>query len=639
MKFFKIIFFGIIFFVNDVLAQNYQELQKIQSEYKKALDRQSLQKPKSISDAEKTLKSTSLPDKLVYTREDIESLLMNTQKLLERLNYLEDSTSKMPYVAYDFFTKRDSIPFWQNLPITDSYVLGPGDELIISIWGETNIQNSEIIDRDGQVYIDKIGVLNLGGKSVIDAKSYINSRFSKVYSTLKSKPAKSFLDLTLGELKSVNVHVTGHVNSPGVHLVHPFSNIINTLIQAGGVDIKGSLREIRLIRNGKVFDSIDIYDYLLNGNPEIGGRILDQDIIYVPPRKSTIALNGRVLKPGYYEMLEDETLLSVINFAGGFDRFASEYTFLFKRFDGGKSFIINKNDLNKHFINDGDSISVSTKPQTISNVTIEGQVKNPGAYPYYEGMSLDDLLNSTMSLLDEDFTRTMNLNQIFIFRKNDDGKNPYKIVADVNEQKLLKNGDHINIAPSNYFEPIQSVKISGEIKIPGIYPVNKPTTLEQLLIESGGLTDLALEDGIEIFRDSLKIAWLNKDFFLNDGDSLNVLKKTGLVLVVGEVNVPGYVSFKKNNTIDDYIKKAGGLTSFSDKNNIYITYPNGVSRTADGLISSPKVKEGSVITINQRMIGGENRVTGWQAFSMISSQATNIATTLLSLYLLSNQTQ
>ena len=427
-----------------------------------------------------------MPDKLVYTRDDIESLLMNTQKLLERLNYLEDSTSKMPYVAYDFFTKRDSIPFWQNLPITDSYVLGPGDELIISIWGETNIQNSEIIDRDGQVYIDKIGVLNLGGKSVIDAKSYLNSRFSKVYSTLKSKPAKSFLDLTLGELKSVNVHVTGHVNSPGAHLVHPFSNIINTLIQAGGVDIKGSLREIRLIRNGKVFESIDIYDYLLNGNPEIGGRILDQDIIYVPPRKSTIALNGRVLKPGYYEMLEDETLLSVINFAGGFDRFASEYTFLFKRFDGGKSFIINKNDLKKHFINDGDSISVSTKPQTISNVTIEGQVKNPGAYPYYEGMSLDDLLNSTMSLLDEDFTRTMNLNQIFIFRKNDDGKNPYKIVANINEQRLLKNGDHINIAPSNYFEPIQSVKISGEIKIPGIYPVNIPTTLEQLLIESGG---------------------------------------------------------------------------------------------------------------------------------------------------------
>ena len=142
-------------------------------------------------------------------------------------------------------------------------------------------------------------------------------------------------------------------------------------------------------------------------------------------------------------------------------------------------------------------------------------------------MSLDDLLNSTMSLLDEDFTRTMNLNQIFIFRKNDDGKN-YKIVANINEQRLLKNGDHINIAPSNYFEPIQSVKISGEIKIPGIYPVNIPTTLEQLLIESGGLTDLALEDGIEIFRDSLKIAWLNKDFFLNDGDSLKTKNWFGL---------------------------------------------------------------------------------------------------------------
>ena len=156
-------------------SQSFQEFEKLQSEYKKALERQSLQKPADISEAEKTASSTALPSKLIYSRKDIESLLVNTEKLLIQLKFLEDSTIKMPYIGYEIFTQRDTIPFWQNLPIPKNYSLGPGDEIIISLWGETEAYNSEVINRDGQVYIENIGILNLGGKTVSDAKKYVLS--------------------------------------------------------------------------------------------------------------------------------------------------------------------------------------------------------------------------------------------------------------------------------------------------------------------------------------------------------------------------------------------------------------------------------------------------------------------------------
>ena len=136
MKNIRIFIFGLIGVLQLIKGQTFQELQKLEEEYKKVLEMQSLQKPSDVSDAEKTAKSTALPDKLIYTRKDVESLLVNTERLLKKLKFLDDSTQKMPYIGYDFFTKRDSIPFWQNLPISKHYILGPGDEVVIALWGE-----------------------------------------------------------------------------------------------------------------------------------------------------------------------------------------------------------------------------------------------------------------------------------------------------------------------------------------------------------------------------------------------------------------------------------------------------------------------------------------------------------------------
>ena len=167
--------------------------------------------------------------------------------------------------------------------------------------------------------------------------------------------------------------------------------------------------------------------------------------------------------------------------------------------------------------------------------------------------------------------------------------------------------------------------------------MNNLTTLATVLDLAGGYTSYALKNGVEVFRDSLKIAWEKDTFFLHTGDSLNVLKKSGLVFVNGEVNVPGYVTYKKGDSIKKYIKRAGGYSAFAETKDVLIIYPNGTAIPKSGW-SSPKVIEGSTIIVNQRTISGSSEeATGLEIFNAISSQATNVATTLLTLMLLINQ--
>ena len=631
----KYLYFLIICFNSLALGQNYQEIQKLQEEYKKVLERQSLNAPKEVLDAERTVKSTSLPNKLIYTRKDIESLLVNTEKLLIKLKFMEDSINIMPHAGYDVFTSRDTIPYWQNLPIPKNYSLGPGDELIISLWGESESYNSKTINRDGQIYIKNVGLLNLSGKNISEAKKYIISKYSRVYSTLVGKSPKSYIDVTLGELKSINVHFVGFVNMPGVHLIHPFSNAITGLMQAGGVQTDGSLRTIQIIRNDSLVRTIDIYDYIFLGKSVTDIRLLDQDIILIPSRISLVSIAGEVRKPGYYELINDESLEYLINVAGGINSTSAKSLFYYDSDKNG--FLINSEDFSKLTISDGDSIHVPKNPEINRFVKIDGQVKNPGQYPFNKDLTLLQLVKATMTYDDLDFMHTVDLSKIIIYRKNPLSINPEKILFNlINDNLVLKNGDHISIPKKYLFQPIESIKISGEVQIPGTYPVNNLTTLKKVLDMAGGLRQNAISDGIVIFRDSLKIAWENKNFVLLDGDSLNVLKKSGLILIKGEVNVPGYISYKKGSSIKKYINRAGGFSSFANKKNVIVIHPNGTA-IPNSKWFNPKVLEGSTIIVKQRTLSGSSEDSALETFKEISTVSSNIATTLITLIILSNQ--
>tara|TARA_Y100001970_G_scaffold15871_1_gene17907 strand:+ start:93466 stop:95418 length:1953 start_codon:yes stop_codon:yes gene_type:complete len=636
-------FIAVIVFTSNTFGQSLKELEKLKEEYKNALERQAMKMPEDVSEVEKALMSSSEPSEVVYSKKDIESLLINTETLLEKLKaVMEDSVPVMPFIGYDIFTQRDSVPYWLNIPIPKYYNLGPGDEVIISVWGESDRSDAQIINRDGQIYVENIGILNLGGKTVDQAKKFILSKYSRVYSTLEGSNPKSYIDITLGELKSVNVHFVGFVNIPGVHMIHPFSNVISGLTQAGGIKENGSLREVHLIRDGKTIGKVDIYKYIFSGENIGDLRLIDQDVIYVPPRKSTIPLTGHVRVPGYYEMNDNESVKMLIDLAGGKKSEGAKTIFVYKNNIELKNrgFLLKPSQILDFYISDGDSIHVPMKPQNKRIVRIGGQIKNPGEYPYQSDMTLQDLIDATMSLDDSDFMETVDLSKIIINRKNPSAPIPKNLFIDLYKNNIvLKNGDHINVSKKNNYKDIESIVITGEVNTPGIYAVNNLTTLSGVLSLAGGYTDNALFNGVEVFRDTLKIAWEDDNFIMLDGDSINVVKKSGLVLVKGEVNAPGYLSYKKGESIKKYIRRAGGYSAFAEEKDVLIIYPNGTA-VPKLTWSSPTVIEGSTIVVNQRTVRGlSEKASNLEAFTAITAQASNIATTLVTIILLINQSR
>ena len=173
---------------------------------------------------------------------------------------------------------------YDNLPIPDNYQFGPGDEVIINIWGDTQLQTKDTIDRYGQLYIDKLGQLSIVGMSLSEAEVYLKKRFESVYSTLKNPDQSTFFNLSVGRLKSINVNIIGEVFSPGIHTLHPFSTISTALIQTGGINTSGSLRDIKLIRQGEEKNRLDFYNFLISGEMDKDDRLQDRDVIFVPIR-------------------------------------------------------------------------------------------------------------------------------------------------------------------------------------------------------------------------------------------------------------------------------------------------------------------------------------------------------------------
>ena len=629
-----------LFFTSMCYSQTLQDIENIRKQYQDALKNQELQKPKEVKDAEETARSTALPDKVIYTRKEVESLIANTQKLLDRLNSLQDSSDIMPYVGYDIFEVRDTIPFWQNLPTPDDYILGPGDEIIIALYGSIEQNTSEIINRDGQVFFKDVGALSLIGMNIAEAKKYIKNKYSKVYSTLLGQKPTTFLDVTLGELKSINIHVVGFAVYPGTHVIHPFSSVFSSLSQAGGVDLNGSLREIQVIRDGNTVSKVDLYEYLYFGKSLSDIRLLDQDVIYIPPRKSTIAITGRVKTPGYYESSQTENIQDLINFSGGFSSHANNHVYLVNNnYNNQRSDVLNSNELSNYLVYDGDSLHVPTFHSSEEYIVLKGKVKSPGRIPYKKGATLIDLLKIDGSLLDPIFKRTMDTKNISIFRRKDSSEEIQKISIDLSKKEEIKiqKFDQISVPPNRYYKPLMSVMISGEVYSPGLYNVNNQKTLKDVIIASGGLTNDALESGIEVFRDSLRIAWENMNFILEDGDSLNVLKRTGTIQVIGEVHNPGYITYIKSHNVKDYILLAGGFNSFADFRDVTVIEPNGkaIPRKKIGWQDVP---EGAKIIVHKKSLMGSDRgPSAWQTFGIISNQIGDIATALLTLILLSNQ--
>ena len=554
---------------------------------------------------------------------------------------------ELQYFGYDFFTTLLDRKIWDNIPPHSGYVLGVGDEVIIEIWGETQLRISHVIDQYGKIYVDKIGQVHLAGGTLKDVENKLLKKFRNVHSSLKGDQPTSILDVSIGKLKSINVTLVGEANRRGIVAIHPFSTIINGLLQMGGLQITGSLRNIQLIRNGQTFATLDFYQYLLNGNTGNDLRLLDGDIIFIPIRHSTVSIEGQILRGGIYELFADETLKDLVQFAGGFEVSAQNDIRIDRQFKM-KDYMQNNRYNETVFIDyinnadyilaDGDAIMVYEEVPSKNEVFVYGQVKKPGKYSFnsVNQMFLLDVLTLAGGFNDSTYLKTIYLDEGEIIRSQSDNNYPEVkkfdihslLNGDPDQNIILQNWDIVLIRQNPNFRSPKKVSIMGEVKVPGIYTLQKKwETLEGILQRSGGFTNQAFKDGFQMYRNNQQIALQDFNIVLLDGDSLHVPEHPGVVQLLGAVNRPGLVQYIKKKSLNDYLDNAGGFTLEADKNNISIVFANGDVKIKKRFLN-PRIGEGATIIVQYKK--SEEPFN----FTEYASNLASIVTSLATLYLL-----
>ncbi len=620
-----------VFQVNHISGQSVSDINRLKKEYDKLINDQNRN---AISEND-----------IGY---EFESDLPEIEKIdFEDLKFDKDPISnKLDFFGYDFFSAKDSILLWNNLPIPPSYLLGPGDEIIISLWGETQLREKYTIGRDGLVYIERVGQLSLTGKTLENAEKYLVNQFQKVYETLKGLRPSTFMDVSLGQLKSINVTFIGEVSLPGVYPIHPFSTALTGLLQVGGIDTTGSLRNIQIIRNEEETYKVDFYKFLVSGiasNSNI--RLQDNDVIFIPPRQSRVEIIGAIKRPGIYESDKNDNIFNLVNYAAGLRNNADNkilvyYENLSKEKNNIQIKYIPINDTNNFSSKDVNKIMVYPSPDYEKSVYIYGQIKNPGVYGFEDGMNILDLMKMVGGLFDKTYYKTIYAPRADIIRRDFRSNFPKVIPINLEELKQgnqtqnikLHNWDIIFVRKNKNFSLPKQVQINGEVNIPGYYTLSKPReTLEEILERAGGFTDRAFKDGIQLYRDTILVALDNFNFSLSDRDSIYIPEFPGVVQVQGEVYSPGYVQYRKYRRLKSYIEAAGGFTLDARKNYITIIHPNGDVKVKESFLS-PRVKEGSIIIVHK-----ERETLPFDITSFLKDTASIAASLTTIIYIINQQ--
>lgn len=528
----------------------------------------------------------------------------------------------LPAFGYKIFTfSPENFSPVRNVPVPQSYRVGPGDEILISLWGESELNERPVVRSDGKIYIPTVGLVYVNGLTLNQLKIKLKNVLSKRYATLNSNDnsTKSFLDVTTGNVRTVKIYLLGEVNRPGGYTLPAFSSAFTAIYFGGGPTLKGSLRNIRVVRKGRVIKNIDLYDYLIKGNNSGDIQLQDGDIVFIPPVGKRVAVNGAVFRPAIYEVKDNEKLGELIFYSGGLNNNANFQKLTVERiipFNERKNYKHNiliidvsfdsvneilKSDFN---LEDGDLITVNSIDTLYENrLVIEGQVKYPGVYELdSDSMTVKDLLIKCGGVLETAFTdravliRTLpdNKKAALSFNINKALRN------DVAENIILKNRDSVYVFDVNEMFPDKTVEIVGQVKRPGKYLKFNGLTLSKLIMIAGGLTDSACYKGIEITRmDTLHhekfaerilydlprnywdikpeedIELVNYDRVLIKIDRKKIVPQT--VTIVGEVFTPGtYTLLDENEKVSDIVRRAGGLKKTAYKEAFYVKRENKI---------------------------------------------------------------
>ncbi len=502
-------------------------------------------------------------------------------------------------------------------PVDAGYVIGPEDQLRLSVWGATEFQYDLDVDAEGRIFIPTIGQLTVAGQSLADLRKSLKLRLSKSYSGLVKDPPTVYMDLAVTRFKPIEVFVLGEVENPGGYTFSSRPSLFNILYAVGGPTINGSLRDIKIIREGKVIASVDMYELLLKGMDSSNTPIISNDRIFIAPRVSEVSINGPVMRPAIYELKKGENIADLVEFAGGLrpeaygDRFqVNRITPIEKRVDPSLAREVLDFNLNDALsgtidveLTDGDQVSLFNI-SSISDqyVRITGAVNQPGTYGLDQSISnVKDLIMKADSLRDDALTGIA-----LITRTRDDST---KISFSINLALALENDPSENLALerrdelevfSNKVSEIENkrVTITGAVRNTGEFEFAEGMTLESLLLKAGGFTERAFTGEVEITRTeelnsvtvkTLKITFpliedANEKYrFYSVDDFWTLMDKAGefslkendrvyirnnpefepqtVVTIKGEVNFPGtYTVLREKETLADIIVRAGGLT-------------------------------------------------------------------------------
>ena len=464
-----------------------------------------------------------------------------------------------------------------NIATPESYELGPGDELAISIWGAAENEYSSKISREGYLKIERIGPVYLSGLTIMEAKSKLKDRLSKIYSGLNSNYNKVFIDVSLLSSRSIIVNITGNIQAPGTYTLSSLISPLNAIYAAGGPSDNGSYRDIKILRGGKEIHSIDLYDYFVKGGLK-SFSLRDQDVILIPSYKKRVFLNGEFKTNGIFEIKENESVSDLLLYNGGIASFGTKSEIYIERIDGlGKSIkTVSKNDFKTFLLNDGDIIEARRVGDEIKNsVSVEGAIMIPGQYELLKNPDIFSLIKSAGGLKENALKK-----RGYIIREVDGFPQEVKTldlerVLSLTENYTLRNNDKLVIASIEELSGPKSVSISGEINEGGSYPFFTGMTIVDLILMSKGLTEKGSYDDINIYRSTYDKSQLNPvETFttsLNDGYS-NLSSKDNIELLENDLVVIrsklGY-QVKEFVSVSGLVKKPGNYALKSNEYSVY----------------------------------------------------------------------
>ncbi len=474
-----------------------------------------------------------------------------------------------------------------NVPTPKDYELGPGDEVIIDIWGASEQTYIEEVSPEGSIRIPDLGPIYLNGLTVERASSRIKSRLRAIYSTLGSN---TFAEVSLGRTRTIRVNVVGEVTAPGTYVVSSFATAFNSLYLAGGPRESGSLRDIRVFRGGKQIAKLDAYDYLISGQGD-GIILQNRDVVSVQPYINRVELVGEVKRPGVYEMLDEETVADLLGIAGGFSEAAYRSNLSIERNAGNFRSVVTvpADSFPSEALQNGDKVGVRRISNLFTNrVVLEGAVNQPGNYELTERLTLSALLDLAEGIRPDAF-----LERAVIIRQKEDLSLTsltvdLRAVVEGRSDITLSNNDLIAIQSIFDLREDYKVTIQGAVQKPGTYPFVESQTVGDLIFLAGGLTESASSSTIEVARrmeedvpgvlsqlfrigigENLEISPQDRNFVLSPYDIVVVrenpyYERQELVELEGEVVYPGlYAIAASDDRISDVIQRAGGLTDYA----------------------------------------------------------------------------